>query len=183
MLVAVHFDCAPQRGLHATPNLLCILLYTFAFFQGAGHVVTAVRVNGVLLAVGVCSKEWTDESGRVWPAGITKEPLSLFNDATYRDCWLVRPHKPRSEAQNAQLRVAVAQLCKHDDHTGNIYEQSSAEFWHSCLGWLPATQNKFHCAELCAWLALQAGAWPPSKSTSVSIPECVKVIGSAQKIF
>ena len=152
------------------------------FNQGAGHVVTAVRVDGALVAVGVCSSPWRDCAGRVWPAGITKEPLSLFDDPIYLDAWVVKPRVPRDEAQNTSVRMAVAQLCKRDDHSGSIYD-SPREFVASLMGWRPATRNRYHCAELAAWLASQAGCWPSAQTTSCDIPTLVQTIGVAQKVF
>lgn len=149
---------------------------------GASHVTTVVSVDGKLRSVGVCADAWVDCEGVEWPAGITREPLELFNDATYLNCWHVRPWRPRTVAQNVAMRLCVCAMYEKDCHDGKIYD-SWMEFLYSCLGWMPATKNRFHCSEFASYLALQAGAWPAEKTTSVGIVECVRTIGVATKIY
>lgn len=146
---------------------------------GMSHVVTVCKVEGTLRAVGVASIPWTDAQGRTWPAGITVEPLPLFNDPIYRHAWRVQPTVPRTQAQTALLRLGVEAVRQGDKHDGGKYETGLGEFVHSLFGWQPRTKSQWHCAELACHLAARCGAFS-GPTESCSLPECAKGIGNGK---
>ena len=150
---------------------------------GISHVSTVVRVQGRLVAVSVCSGQWKDESGRVWPDGITVEPLYLFADKAYDAFWVASPTTPRTEAQLVRLRLAVAELLKQNaGKHGEVYD-TMTEFAHSCFGLPRASDRQWHCGELAAELCKVQGEWPPNATTSVPLTTLVARFGTMRRIY
>lgn len=156
-------------------NLVSSVLIALAN-RGMSHVTTVCKVDGKLQAVGVTSAPWTDAKGQVWPAGITIEPLALFNDPIYTHAWRVTPRTPRTQAQTALLRLGVEAVRQGDQHDGNKYEGGPAEFVHTAMHWQPATRKRWHCSELAAHLAATCGGFRGS-TESCTLPGCAKGVG------
>ena len=171
-----------EGDLLVTRSAACVGVLIALGNRGASHVTTLVRVGGTLSQVGVLPRPWIDQTGIEHPGGITIEPVELVGDSSYRKLWVCSPYKPRLEAQNAAIRLAVAAIVDADDRTGTSYD-SGWEFLHSALGMFPATTHRYHCAELAAELAVAGGVWSRRRTTSVSIHELVDRIGTKREIF
>jgi len=150
---------------------------------GISHVNTVVRVQGRLVALSVCYGQWRDEAGHVWPDGITVEPLYLFGDRAYDAFWVVSPAAPRTEAQLARLRLAVAELLRKNAGKHSEVYDSMTEFAHSCFGLQRASRRRWHCGELAAELCKVQGEWPPNATTSVPLTTLVSRFGTMRRIY
>jgi len=152
---------------------------------GYSHVTTAVRVNGNMHAIGVLSRPWTDATGASHPPGTTCEELELYNDPVYARLWIVRPRVPRTVEQTMRLRLTASDHLRRKAGDVAAYD-SAREFLHSACGWWPATlDDRHHCAEWAAYLALASGdgAWPDNHTTSVPIHVLVDAVGDPERVF
>ncbi len=171
-------DLLGSRSTNASSYLSAAVNHDYS------HVTTAVRIGDEIRAVGVLGRAWHDASGTLHPAGVTAEPLSLYNDAIYARLWVVRPRTPRTAAQTTRLRLVANDELRRWRGNPKAYD-SPQEFLYSVLGCWPATEQRWHCAELAAHLARACGdgAWPEGESTSVSIWKLANFVGEAECVF